>query len=294
MKKTIIISLFLVVAVSAFIFWEENREARIIFVGDMFFDRQIRKIMYEKGNDHPFSCISDFLKSADLVVGNLEGPITENASKSLFSVVGSHDNFIFTFPTVTAKLLADNNVKVVSIGNNHIGNFGKEGIKSTKQFLDDAGVGYFGGLSGDEEILREHIGGYDISFVAYNEFGGQSADKVSEIIKEEKGNERKVVVFAHWGEEYIDPPQRVKNAAKKFADAGADIIVGAHPHVILEDEIISGVPVYYSLGNFIFDQYWNEEVSTGLALEVLIKGDEMEIVEHKVSIQRDGRTCLKY
>lgn len=294
MKKLSTIAIALIIlAVPAVIFWEENKESKIIFVGDMFFDRQIRKIMYEKGGDHIFSCIQDFLKSADLVVGNLEGPITENASKSLLSAVGSPNNFIFTFPTITAKLLAENNIKAVSLGNNHIGNFGKEGIVSTKRFLSDAGVSYFGGLSGDEEILRKNVGGQSISFVSYNEFGGDLVDKVSVKIKGEKEAGQKVIIFAHWGDEYVAPPQRIKNAAKKFVDAGADLIVGAHPHVILEDEIISEVPVYYSLGNFIFDQYWNEGVSTGLALEVYLKGDDMQITEHKVSIQRDGRTCLK-
>lgn len=286
-----------------FYFLSQNQEAKILFVGDMFFDRQIRKIIYSKGEDHLFSCIGDFLKEADAVVGNLEGPITENASVSLLSTPGSTNNFIFTFPTITAKLLAKNNIKIVSLGNNHIGNFGQKGIASTHKYLQEAGVEYFGGLSGDEPIHQTKIGSQKISFIAYNEFGGESAQKVAEKIKSEKAAGQKVIVFAHWGEEYIAPVARVKKAAKLFAESGADFIVGAHPHVVQGSEnIISPQPslypkervtaVYYSLGNFIFDQYWNKEVSTGLVLELNIKGDDMNVIEHKVSINRDGTTCL--
>lgn len=294
--KTGILIFVLALALGAVFFFSlkdrSEEEARILFVGDMMFDRHIRKAMYEKGEDYPFSCIGDFLKNSDLTVGNLEGPITENASRSLFSVVGSPDNFVFTFPTATAKLIFENNVRVVSLGNNHIGNFGKAGIESTKKFLNQAEVGYFGGLAGDEPVHRTEINNHKISFIAYNEFGGESAAKVSEKIALEKKEGRTVTVFAHWGEEYVAPPQRVRNAAKLFAESGADLIIGAHPHVILENEMINNVPVYYSLGNFIFDQYWNEEVSTGLIVEVKIKNGKIETSEHKVSILRDGRTCL--
>ncbi len=290
--KFFLVCLAITFVALGFFAYQKNSKAKIIFVGDMFFDRQIRKVIYAKGEDHVFSCIHDFLKEADVVVGNLEGPITENASVSLLSQVGAPDNFIFTFPTITAELLAKNNIKIVSLGNNHIGNFGREGIASTHKYLQEAGVEYFGGLSGNEPIHQTKIGGQKISFIAYNEFGGESAQKVAEKIKSEKAAGQKVIVFAHWGEEYIAPVARVKKAAKLFAESGADFIVGAHPHVIQNSERVGDTQVYYSLGNFIFDQYWNKEVSTGLVLELNIKGDDMSIIEHKVSINRDGTTCL--
>lgn len=281
-----------IVGLTLLYFISPKQESKIFFVGDMFFDRHIRKAIYAKGEDYIFSCIGDFLKEADLVVGNLEGPVTENASVSLLSQVGAPDNFTFTFPTITAKLLAKNNIKVVSLGNNHIGNFGKDGIASTHKYLEEAGVEYFGGLSGDEPIHQTKIKGQKISFIAYNEFGGESTQKVAEKIVAEKEAGQKVIVFAHWGEEYIAPVARVKKAAKLFAESGASLVVGAHPHVIQNSERVGDTQVYYSLGNFIFDQYWNKEVSTGLVLELNIKGDDMNVIEHKVSINRDGTTCL--
>jgi poly-gamma-glutamate synthesis protein (capsule biosynthesis protein) len=303
-KYYLIISVIIVLVTALFLF--QKKETKIIFVGDMFFDRSIRKVMYAKGGDYVFSCMSDFLKNSDLVVGNLEGPITESASKSLLSQVETPDNYTFTFPTNVPHLLYKNNIRLVNLGNNHIGNFGKEGIASTKKYLSEAKVNYFGGLNSDEPIFREG----KLSFISYNEFGGESAQKVAEKIVKEKESGQTVIVYTHWGEEYVPATARVKNVAKLFAKSGASLIVGSHPHVIQESEkIISPQPslypkervttVYYSLGNFIFDQYWNKEVSTGLVLEAKIEDENLpdgkagiEILEHRVSINRDGRTCL--
>jgi poly-gamma-glutamate synthesis protein (capsule biosynthesis protein) len=305
MKKThlgIFILIVAVLGVALFAFQEEKKETKILFVGDMMFDRYIRKVGYTQGEDFVFSCkdsngmvLSDFLKDSDLVVGNLEGPITENASVSMFTTPGGDGNFTFTFPTNTAKLLAKDNIKLVSLGNNHIGNFGMEGLDSTKKFLTEAEVGFFGGYGGDEAIYRIEINGNKISFISFNEFGIEPVESIVSKIKQEKSNKQTVIVYAHWGDEYVAPPQRIKNIAKLFADAGADFVIGSHPHVVLSSEKIENTTVYYSLGNFIFDQYWNDEVSTGLVLEFLIEGKkptDWKIKEHKISIGRDGRTCL--
>jgi poly-gamma-glutamate capsule biosynthesis protein CapA/YwtB (metallophosphatase superfamily) len=70
------------------------------------------------------------------------------------------------------------------------------------------------------------------------------------------------------------------------------MIIGSHPHIVQEVEVYKGKSIYYSLGNFIFDQYWNKEVSTGLVLEVHINDGKITTTEHKVSLNPDGRTCL--
>lgn len=302
MKKIFIPIFIILICIPVVLSYKNGpREANIVFVGDMFFDRHIRKAMYREDGDYIFSCIGDFLKSSDMVVGNLEGPVTANASVSITSIVGSPDNFRFTFPTNVPNLLKENNILALSLGNNHIGNFGREGIESTHKYLSEAGVGYFGGLKGDEEILRKEVNGNKLSFIAYNEFGGGSVESVEEKIEAEKQEGRFVIVFAHWGDEYAKANTGQKNKAKSFAKAGADFIVGAHPHVIQENEVLEvgegkevrKVPVYYSLGNFMFDQYWEESVRTGLALNVKIKGEIVEITEQKTYLERDGRTCLK-
>lgn len=304
MKKIVIFILFILVIYFLYIssfekkfeskisFINKPKEVRLLFVGDIFFDRYIRKVMETKGQDFVFSCVNEFLNGYDLVVGNLEGPITDFPSISLGSEIGSPNNFIFTFPTSSAKILHKNNIKIVNLGNNHISNFGKEGFASTKKFLGEYGVEYFGGYYGDEPVLKKEIKGNEISFVSFNEFGGEKAEIIAEKIRGEKVEGRVVFVYTHWGDEYIAPSQRIKNYAKLFAEAGANFVIGSHPHVVLESEKIGDTLVYYSLGNFLFDQYWNEEVRTGLALEIKIKGNTSEILEHKTYLEKDGRVCL--
>ena len=271
----------------------ETKETKILFVGDMFFDRYIRQVGNSKGGDFVFSCVSDFLKDFDLVVGNLEGPITGNPSISLGTEIENPENYVFTFPPNTAKLLAKNNIKIVNLNNNHIGNFGEEGIILTKRYLGEAGIKYFD----NKTIYRTKIGGIDMSFISYNEFSGESAEKVAQKIKEEKEKERMVFVYAHWGDEYSEVPNRVAKTAELFAKSGADFIVGSHPHIILPSQSFDfaqdrKTTVYYSLGNFIFDQYWNKEVSTGLVLELNIKDKNITATEHYVSLNKNGQTCL--
>ncbi|MFA6269726.1 MAG: CapA family protein [Candidatus Paceibacterota bacterium] len=298
MKKIYIFILVLVIFFVGIFSYQRNKEAKILFVGDMNFDRYIRQVGENKGEDFVFSCLSNFLKDSDVVVGNLEGPITDNPSVSLGSVIDTPQNYTFTFPPSIAKVLAENNIKIVNLGNNHISNFGQAGIASTKKYLKASGVNYL-----YDDVYRTKLAGQNISFISYNEFGGESAEKIAQKILTEKNNGQMVLLYTHWGDEYVEAPQRVKNIAKLFAKSGADLIVGSHPHVILPSEkITSSQPspypkeretvVYYSLGNFIFDQYWNKAVSTGLVLEVNIKAGTINIVEHKVSLNRDGRTCL--
>jgi poly-gamma-glutamate synthesis protein (capsule biosynthesis protein) len=241
------------------------------------------------------------LKNSDLVVGNLEGPITDNPSISLGTEPGSPNNFTFTFPPETAKLLAKNNIKLVNLGNNHTLNLSREGLLQTKKYLEAAGVSYFGDPDSTEEnkVARMDIGGVPISFVNWSDWNSDNTDITAAQIKKESESGREVFVYTHWGEEYVPPLEWVKRLAHSFVDAGADMIVGSHPHIVQESEIYpsnssgqAGKSIYYSLGNFIFDQYWDSAVSTGLVLEVNMKDKKVNVIEHKVSLLPDGRICL--
>ncbi len=272
------------------------REARILFAGDMMFDRTIRLAMQNEGEDFILSCVKETLESADLVVGNLEGPITENPSVSLGSEIGSPDNFTFTFPTSTAFMLKRHNIGLVSLANNHATNFGGDGILQTKSWLSRAGVRHFGDpfVSENDRVARIELGGILFSFIGWSDWtGGTSAEVVAQI-ETEKATGRRVVVMAHWGEEYVEPTANQRALARRFVDAGADLVIGAHPHVIQEREFYKGIPIYYSLGNFVFDQYWNEEVRTGLLVRVMFDEEGIYgIDEFATYLESDRRTCLK-
>lgn len=319
-KKTVLLVLvaFSLVAVFFFSFWFQKEtsysnpvilfnnvslnsgnlspSAKIVAVGDMQFDRYIRQVGDERGRDFIFSCADPLLRSADFVVGNLEGPITANASVSIGTVSGTPKNYVFTFPTTTAETLSAHNIGAVNIGNNHINNQGGVGITATRQFLALAGVGYFGGIGGDEPVYRATINGILFSFVSYNQFGGNSPEKVAAVIAAEHLAGRVVIVYAHWGDEYSTLVDALRPVAVLFAENGADAIIGSHPHVVLPSEYIGNTLVYYSLGNFIFDQYWDASVTNGLAVELYIKnsGEKITATETAVTLERDGRTCPSF
>jgi len=271
-----------------------HKEARVLFVGDSMFDRTIRSRASTHGENFIFSCVKDFLTSFDVVVANLEGPVTSFDSKSVGTVPGQEGNTTFTFSPTIPKVLFDHNVRVVSLGNNHITDFGREGVEMTRLYLKKASVDYFGDpFDSKKKSTVVSVPGATLGIVGYNQFLG--VDTIAQTVEEiERLNDEvdHVIVFSHWGDEYVDANQFQKSSARIFIDAGADVVFGAHPHVIQKREEYKGKTIYYSLGNFVFDQYWDDSVRKGLGVEMVVRGDELSFVEHVFELGRDGRTCL--
>jgi poly-gamma-glutamate synthesis protein (capsule biosynthesis protein) len=226
-----------------------------------------------------------------LVVANLEGPITNEASKSVGTAPGAAGNYTFTFPTSTAQLLFSYNIRMVNLGNNHIWNFGASGVRSTIEFLEKAGVEYFGNPL-DSNMATKDIHGVSLAFINYNEFGG-SATTTIEQIQEARIQGRLPIVYTHWGVEYATTsPEYIRTIARSFVDSGAEIVIGSHPHVVEEREFYREKYIYYSLGNLFFDQYWNSDVRRGLMLNVDFDSSGVRFIEEiSVELQRDRRTC---
>lgn len=281
-----------VLATSSLLHTASSTEATILFGGDMMFDRSVRVAMYAHGGDFIFSCIDDTLREPDLVVANLEGPITDNNSISVNSKVGDSHNYTFTFEPSVAALLAAHHIDVVNLGNNHILNFGTRGFDSTKHSLPEAGVAYFGQAAGQSWVYRTTISGVTIEFVNYNEFGGDATTTLDQIASAKRDGYLPVV-YTHWGIEYkTTSSANSHELAHRFVYAGAAIVVGSHPHVVQEHELYRGKYIYYSLGNFIFDQYWNDEVRHGLMLEVAFTPAGVgSIREIPIELEFDRRTC---
>ncbi|PIR62452.1 MAG: hypothetical protein COU65_03390 [Candidatus Pacebacteria bacterium CG10_big_fil_rev_8_21_14_0_10_42_12] len=275
---------------------------KIIFVGDMQFDRDIR-VLADRSPDGYEAVLGlelqNYLSAADIVVGNLEGPITDNESLSVGSEVGSTRNYIFTFSPEIIPILKKHHL-VTNLGNNHINNFGEDGFKQTVDFLDGAGIDWFGQVPYFKEEKQSQVFVYkneniSVAFVNYNQFLGPGLNAALEDIRLWKTQADLVFVYTHWGLEYETEANAVIQAqTQKMMVAGADLIIGSHPHVIQQTESFEGKQVYYSLGNFIFDQYFSEEVQTGLVVEATIDPISKEIVldEKEVKMSR-GVTTLK-
>lgn len=266
----------------------------MLFGGDLMFDRYIRTVAVRRGNSAVFSDdLRTLLAGQDLAVANLEGPITDQPSVSVASEMGEWNNYRFTFHPSWAETLRELRIGVVGLGNNHILNFGQEGLAQTRQYLEQAGIGYFGAPD-DERYLLRQAGGYRVALVGYNQFGTRKQQAtLGNIGKAREDAADLVVVFAHWGEEYEPVTEYQRTLAHAFIDAGADLVVGAHPHIVQEHEEYRGKRIYYSLGNFVFDQYFRPETKAGMLVQMTFDGERLEFREIPLSLGTNGQTGLQ-
>lgn len=257
---------------------------RIAFVGDLMLDRGIRQIAGRLGYEVFLAGIAEIAQEVDVVVGNLEGPITTHASKSIYTdSEDGQDHFTFTFAPEVATHLASAGVSVVSLANNHALDFGAEGLVQTRAHLRDAGIGFFG----DPHEPAYHIHMVEredmtVALVGYNQFGSPHETETREAIARARADSDWVIVMPHWGEEYTteitDTQYRL---ARDFIEAGADVVMGAHPHVIQRSERYQDGVVYYSLGNAVFDQWFSADVSCGLAVLVTLDPKQGVVFEER-------------
>lgn len=261
----------------------EGPTVRLAFVGDvMLADGPGRRVA--QGHD-PFAAVAERLQQADVRIGNLE------------CVVGTRSRPVdkpWTFlahPRVLPVL--QRHLDAVSLANNHTGDHGSEGFAAMLGHLEAAGLPHFGGgrtLSEAHRALVVERQGLRIALLGYNEFfprafeagadqpGGAWSDdaRVVEDIRrarQEQGADL-VIPFMHWGSEHEEVSNdRQRALARRLIDAGADAVVGTHPHVVQDSEVYRGKPIVYSLGNFVFDGFSDLANRTGWILFLTVGRD---------------------
>ena len=301
----------------------KEKSLSVLMVGDIMTDRYIRKQINREGNAENFvqnylNNLSEVNKNYDYVVANLEGPITESKSKSLNDDGTYGKDLLFTFPTSTTEILKLLNIKIVSLANNHTDNFYRAGYESTQKFLKEANIKYFGNpynanLDSDENLseifCQKEI---CVAYIGYNQFTKNNSsgliikeiERLKNLNKEDKLGEGElenssvdfIIIMPHWGEEYEKQAnQNQEKLAKEWIDAGADAVIGAHPHVIQNSDVYKGKYIYYSLGNYIFDQWFTSDVQNGLGVNIFFEkvsvgkeGDAEHKVEKSISIKEEN------
>lgn len=249
----------------------------IQFVGDVMLDRGVRSRIEAQGVDYPWRDVERFLQGAQLRVANLEGSIDEGKS-----IATEEPPFRFSFDPESVEAIKPF-FDVVSLANNHSRDRDIPGEIRTKDWLDKLGLAWFGGYATAEPVYRSGR----VSIVGYHQFGFQYPD-LTPIIEREAYDGQFVIVYPHWGEEYIASPQDgQRELATQMVEAGADLIIGSHPHVVQGIESIDGVPVIYSLGNFVFDQI-QPGTDVGMSVTVLLYEDGGMIYLSPVET-RDGQ-----
>jgi gamma-polyglutamate biosynthesis protein CapA len=263
---------------SSFSFLKTTSEPlSILVVGDIMLDRNVRNKINEIGFDEFFKDIKDFLMAPDVTIGNLEGPFTSYPSKTA-SLVSKE--LVFTFDPALVPKLAEIGFDIFGLANNHTMNFGREGFAMTKQYLMDAGLTYYGDPNNKDglSVIFEKKG-ITVGLVGFHEFTYVNFDKVLAEIDRIRPQVDFLIVSPHWGPEYQrEPTEKMVALAHSWIDHGADAIIGAHPHVIGDVEEYNGKKIFYSLGNFVFDQYFSKETSEGLAVNIVLEkeGDKIK------------------
>jgi poly-gamma-glutamate synthesis protein (capsule biosynthesis protein) len=247
----------------------------MIAVGDMMLDRNVLSLTMKDGKyDYPFRKIDGYLDRADIRIGNLEGPVTGNTSEAIKT-----NGMRFTFPTDYLSALAER-FDVLLIGNNHALDFGEEGLRETKNNLSRKGITFFGVYlkrrDNNSAVIKKN--GIKIGFVGYHSLVGQGYANVILDISKLDALCDLVIAVPHWGDEYeMMQNAAQEKAAREMIDAGADVVIGGHPHVTQPISAYKGKAIFWSLGNFVFDQYFSEEtmksISVTLDIERSVAGE---------------------
>ncbi|NQV89894.1 AmmeMemoRadiSam system protein B [Candidatus Uhrbacteria bacterium] len=244
-------------------------------VGDIMLDRGVRSKIESQGVGYPWENVARYLQGSQLMIANLEGTISED-----LSIATDEPPFRFTFSPKSVEVM-NTYVDVVSLANNHSRDRDRIGEEETQEWLDTIGTDWFGGYATSEPVYRFN----QVSLIGYHQFGTKIEDLLP-VIEQEKNKSQFVIVLPHWGQEYIFEPQEgQRDLARQMVQAGADLIIGSHPHVTQGIELVEGVPVMYSLGNFIFDQV---EPGTDMGLSVGVLLFEGEGVLYLSPVQTSG------
>jgi len=239
----------------------------LLFVGDIMLDRDVRESVIKNANgDFSFLFKNvDFLKNADITFGNLEGPISD---------LGENIGNLYSFRAhpSTIDALKETGFDILSVANNHIGDWGKIAAEDTILRLESESIM---AANNDLKIIEKQ--GIKIGFLAFSDSGPEWVrvpENFETIIKTASEQVDVLVVSLHFGEEYQNKPnERQIKFSHQAIDNGAKIVVGHHPHHIQDIEIYKEGVIAYSLGNFVFDQIFSEETMKGMVLEIIISGD---------------------
>jgi len=265
--------------------------ARLLFAGDTSWGRLVFDSVVANGDGDPrwaLARIVDTLRAPDVTVANLECVFTDSTAEE------ADKYWLLRAPAAWADALPAAGVDVVSVANNHALDYGKQGFERTLERLAEVGVGAVGvypGAQGRQPPLVVEAGGTRLGFLAYNRITYETpsrqiqprphwfeVDSATADVEAAAASVDLVVVLVHWGLEYqMLARDRQQDAADALVAAGADIVVGHHPHVPQPVEVRGDALVAWSLGNFLFDMERPYEVirtRRTLLLEVEVGGGE--------------------
>lgn len=260
-------------------------------VGDIMLSRVVeQKMIAQQDWRYPFLETAQLTRGADLAFGNLETPI-------MAGKIVPTGSFLFRTDPQAVEGLRYAGFDILSLANNHMLNRGREGLASTLQALDEAGIGRSGAGLREAEIYApavRTVKGVRFGFLCYTYAREQSrvadgetfgtaymeTEKMRQQVAVLRESVDVVVVSMHAGTEYASAPHPSQTAfARAAIDAGAQLVLGHHPHTVQTFEKYQDGYIIYSLGNFVFDQMWSEETRLGAVARITFEDKRITAVE---------------
>ncbi len=258
------------------------------FVGNIVPARCVRAAADKRKDDHYiYAEVAPMLREANFSMALLNASLTNRIPPT-----GCVHTYLLVGDPRHAETMAWAGFDAVNMATNHIKNGGNTAFLDTLDAVHQAGLPSVGAGRNIEEALQPmvvELGGVRFAFVALNaievkSFAGEHTPGAAPLTEE---NARRAIALArqqadvvialpHWGPEYDSTPNYLqRRAAQWLVDAGADVVVGNHSHVVQSMEVLNGVPVFYSLGNFVFDQTWSLETQQGAILTLTFSGTQL-------------------
>lgn len=247
---------------------DEENQAVLLFAGDILLSDHVLKAYQQAGGIHGVldEGYRSLIAGADSFIANQEFPFSDRGTAA------ADKEFTFRLAPEKVSVFQEVNLDIVSLANNHALDFGRDALEDTITTLDLAGIAHIGAGNNLDEaktpVIRE-VGGITVGFLGatrvipaadwaagrYNSGMLATYDPAELLaaIKELRKNCDYLVIYVHWGVERATIPESYQRSlGQQYIDAGADLVVGSHPHVLQGIEYYKGKPIVYSLGNFIF------------------------------------------
>ncbi|GMG97529.1 CapA family protein [Tepidimicrobium xylanilyticum] len=283
---------------------DEGEITTISLVGDVMMDGTVKKAVEKYGYFYPWGRVQHYFKNSHLSIVNLETSITDKET------IWPDKEFNFKSSPKNLDAMKKAGINIATLANNHILDYGYEGLLDTLMYLEESGIQYVGAGRNKKEALKGTIveaNGLKFGVIAFSRviphvnwyatdkrpglvgaYDGFTKDMMNRI----EGLKKEVdilILSIHWGKERSTYPRKEEIAvAKEAIDRGVDIVMGHHPHVLQGIEIYKDKPIFYSLGNFVFGSK-DELTKTTMIGQVVMKGKKIDRVEIIPCSIMDGR-----
>ncbi len=265
-------------------------EIELVATGDIMLARTVEERMNQYGSLYPFQAVYRLLQAADIAVGNLETPFTVGGQPA-------DKQFIFRAHPEHAPALRTVGFDVLSLANNHVLDFPPDSLDDTVAALEEMGIATVGAGRGEAAAHRPtvlEVKGIKVAFLAFaaprwrgspevptaTDVAWAEPEPVRKAVAQAREEADLVIVLLHMGTEYeAQANQEQRAVAHAAVEAGATLVIGHHPHMLQDVEIYRGVPIVYSLGNFVFDMDVIERTRDTAILRAVLAQDRVRSVD---------------